>query len=56
MNMNFEEEYISLMLGSGCILEIDRETALDIAKQIQDFYEDGFCDDYDEEEEDLYNR
>lgn len=47
MAINFEEEYCVIVCKNGINIEIDRETALDMAKQIQDFYEDGFDRDYD---------
>lgn len=49
MIINFEEEYCNIMCKNGIIIQIDRENALDMAKQIQDFYEDGFED----EDEDI---
>lgn len=51
MNVNFEEEYVSIILDSGIVLEIDSEVALKLAEKIQDFYKDGFCEDEEEDEE-----
>lgn len=50
MTINFEEEYCVIVCKNGINIEIDRETALDMAKQIQDFYEDRFDRDYDEDD------
>lgn len=48
MIINFEEEYLAIVCGDGIIIEIDREAALDLAKRVQDFYQDGFEEDEDE--------
>lgn len=53
MVINFEEEYCIIMCKDGINIEIDRETALDFARQVQDFYEDGFDRDYDEDDIDF---
>lgn len=50
MTINFEEEYCTIVCKNGINIEIDRENALDFAKQVQDFYEDGFDRDYDEDD------
>lgn len=49
MTINFEEEYCTIICKNGINIEIDRESALDFARQVQDFYEDGFedCDEDD---------
>lgn len=53
MVINFEEEYCIIMCKNGINIEIDRETALDLARQVQNFYEDGFNRDYDEDDIDF---
>jgi hypothetical protein len=53
MVINFEDEYCIIMCKDGINIEIDRETALDFARQVQDFYEDGFDRDYDEDDIDF---
>lgn len=52
MTINFEKEYCVVMCKNGIRIEIDRETALDFAKQVQDFYQDGFEDDLEVDNED----
>ena len=49
MIINFEDEYLAIVCGDGIIIELDRETALDLAKRVQDFYQDGFEEDNEEE-------
>lgn len=53
MVINFEEEYCIIMCKNGINIEIDRETALDLARQVQNFYEDGFDRDYNEDDIDF---
>jgi len=51
MIINFEDEYCVIICQNGITIEIDRETALDFARQVQNFYEDGFDVNYDEDDE-----
>lgn len=50
MIINFEDEYCTIMCKNGINIQIDKESALDFARQIQDFYEDGFDIYYDEDD------
>ena len=50
MIINFEDEYCTIICKNGINIQIDKETALDMARQVQNFYQDGFDIDYDEDD------
>ena len=50
MTINFEDEYCIIMCNDGVRIEMDREAALDFARQVQDFYENEFDRDFNEDD------